>query len=73
MQDGSIRAGGTLARFCRTLRLLWDTVTFRVSLEETLTARRGSGRMTKSSPWTGLLSCSGLFFICRNTQRYPTQ
>lgn len=50
---GSRRFGGrgvTLARLWKTLRLLWDTVTFKMSLEQMLTAVWGSGRMTKSSP-----------------------
>ena len=38
-------------------------VMFMVSLEQMVMAVHGSGRRTKSSPGTGLLSWTGLFFI----------
>jgi hypothetical protein len=63
----------TLARLLKTLREHWDTVMFRVSLEQMLMAVRGSGRTTKSSPGTGLLSWTGLFFICRAEERNRTE
>lgn len=56
----------TLARFWKTLRQHFDTVMFMVSVEQMLMAVLGSGRITNSSPWTGVLSCTGLFFIYTN-------
>lgn len=37
----------------------------RTSLEQMLMELRGSGRMTNSSPWTGLLSWTGLVLTWR--------
>lgn len=53
----------TLARLLKTLRQHLDTVMFMVSLEHMVMAVRGSGSIIKSSPGTGLLSRTGLFFI----------
>lgn len=58
-----------MARLWRMLREHWETVMFMVSFEQMLMAVRGSGRTTKSSPGTGLLSCRGFFFIYRAAQK----